>query len=220
VYFLAIVALPPLVGAAIAGHPVPVPSASSGAGHSKAVRCPPQAVICGANALYMLLKAHGQPVSASPFFREVNPGDQGLSLVEVRDTSTRYGLPAEVRRCTYEQLVGGCRLPLIAFVQSSLETADCGTGHYVLVVDADSEGITLVDGTSGEQKLYLRDAFCRNWKGYVVVPVRGQPDWLLLLTISFVVWMLVGWFILRSNRSGIHMSRSAGLEVSTDACAT
>ncbi|HEY7424959.1 MAG TPA: cysteine peptidase family C39 domain-containing protein [Gemmataceae bacterium] len=138
-------------------------------------------------------------------------------LSDLRDASTRYGLPVEVRRCIYEQLAGGCPLPLIALLHMKLETADRLAGHYVLVIGADLDGVTVVDGTSGKQKRYRRDAFCRSWEGYVVMPTEGQSDWLLLLAISTTVWMLAGWLMLRANRSGIRTSRSAGSEAPTDA---
>jgi len=80
-------------------------------------RLPTDALRCGPNALYMFLRAHDRPVLADSFFREVEPGDQGLSLAQLRDASTRYGVPAEIRRCTYQELVGGCTFPLVALLQ-------------------------------------------------------------------------------------------------------
>ncbi|HTU94143.1 MAG TPA: cysteine peptidase family C39 domain-containing protein [Gemmataceae bacterium] len=207
-YFLAILALTLWMGVLAAGDLDSVQSAYAERGCSKAIRWPSQAVMCGPNVLYMFLNAHDRPVAADVFFREVVPGDQGLSLAELRDASTRYGLPAEIRRCTYEQLIGGCLLPLIALLRPDPETAGRGTGHYVLVVDADSEGVTVVDGTSGEPKRFSRDVVCRNWEGYVIVPAGTQVDWQPLLAISVLAWLLIGWFTLRLNRSGTHMSRS------------
>lgn len=219
VYFLVVLALTSVVDVLIAREPSSIPSSAERKGHSRAVRRPPQAVICGPNALYMFLKAHNRPVSADEFFRELDPGDQGLSLTEMRDASTRYGLLAEIRRCTYEQLIGGCSLPVIALLHQGVQIAGPRIGHYVLIVDADSDGVTLVDGSSGERKRCLRDAFCRSWKGYVVLPVGDKPDWLPLLAMSIAFWMLVGWFILQANRSGSCLNGSTEAEVPTDASA-
>jgi hypothetical protein len=163
---------------------------------------PPEAVMCGPNSLYMLLKVYDRPVSSSAFFRDMKPGAAGMSLTQLRDASVRLGLPAEVRRCTYEQLVGECRLPLIALLHPWLEMAGQNEGHYVLVVDANSEGVTIIDGTSGGRDHFLPEAFCREWKGYVVMPSRGQWDWRALLALSVAGWVLFGGWILRAHGRG------------------
>jgi ABC-type bacteriocin/lantibiotic exporter with double-glycine peptidase domain len=150
----------------------------------------------------MFLRAHDRAVSASAFFRELDPGDQGLSLTDLRDASTRYGLPAEVRRCTYQELVQECRLPLIALLHPGVETGNRSAGHYVLVVGADSDGVTLVDGTSGEQDRYPRDSFCRIWQGYAVVRAVSQANWRPLLAVSAAAWAGVGLLILGARRRG------------------
>jgi hypothetical protein len=162
-------------------------------------RCPSQAVICGPNALYMLLRAHGRSVLAECFFSEVEPGDHGLSLAELRDASKNYGLPAEARRCTYRELIDGCRLPLVALLRPAIGIDHRGPGHYVLVVNADSEGVTLIDGTTAEQTYCVRDRFSRDWTGYVVMPEVVQPNWLLIAT-TVPMWVLIGWLAFRSTR--------------------
>jgi hypothetical protein len=194
-----------------------VPSAPAARGGVEPARRPPQAVMCGPNALYIFLKAHARPVSADRLFREVDPGDQGLSLGELRDASTRYGLSSEVRRCTYEQLVGECPLPLVALLRPGPEIGGRGPGHYVLVVHADSDAITLIDATSGRQISSPRAAFCRDWKGYVVVPTGGRPSWLPLLAGTGAAWALVGWLTLRLKSPGTCASRLTQSEVSSDA---
>jgi len=165
----------------------------------------------------MFLRAHDRPVLADSFFREVEPGDQGLSLAQLRDASTRYGVPAEIRRCTYQELVGGCTFPLVALLQPESGNDPQHAGHYVLVLDANSEGVSLVDGTSGELHHHGRDWFCRKWKGYVVAPAEGRLSWLLLLAEIVAAWVLVGWLILRSNRSGRDTAPMKVLEGRSDA---
>lgn len=172
-------------------------------------RLPPQAVRCGPNALYIFLRMHGWKGSAEVFFWEIAPGQLGLSLTELRDSSTRYGIPADVRCCTYEQLAEGNALPLIALMQPWRESDSRGAGHYVVVVDADPDGITLLDGTSGKQTRLSRDAFCHNWKGFVVVESGNRSDG-LLLALSVAAWMLLAWLIFRANRSGTRENRSIG----------
>lgn len=215
-YFLAVAALTSLTSTMIAGDVGSIPSTLTG-GRSKVVRLPPEAFRCGPNALYMLLKAHDRAISSSEFFRQVDSGDRGLSLAELRDLCARYSLPAEVRSCTYEQLLKACRLPLIALVHPRLDTGNLNDGHYVLVVDADADGVTLIDGTSGEEYRSTRDKFCHIWQGYVVVQVGGQTDWWLLLGISAAGWALIAWLILRSNCCGIRPKRFTEEGIPTEA---
>jgi len=173
--------------------------------------------MCGPNALYMFLRAHDLPVVADSFFREVEPGDQGLSLAQLRDASTRYGLPAEIRRCTYQELVGAVPFPLVVLLQPGFDDDQQHAGHYVLVLDANSEGVSLVDGTSGELIHLGRHRFCRNWQGYVLVEAEGRFSWLLIWAGTIAAWILAAWALLRSNRSKAGTERMKVLEVRPDA---
>jgi hypothetical protein len=164
-------------------------------------RPPPSPQMCGPNALYMFLRAHDLPVLADGFFREVEPGDQGLSLAQLRDASTRYGLPAEIRRCTYQELLSAVPFPLVVLLQPGFDDdQQQHAGHYVLVLAANSEGVSLVDGTSGELIQLARHRFCRKWKGYVLVEAEGRFSWLLICAGTIAAWILPGWAFLRSNR--------------------
>jgi ABC-type bacteriocin/lantibiotic exporter with double-glycine peptidase domain len=129
-------------------------------------------LMCGPNTLYMLLRTYDRPVTPSEFLREVNGYDQELSLAEMRDICVRNGLLVEARRCTYEDLVTHCQMPLILLLNPVDMSASSETGHYVLVFHSDPDGITCIDGTSGEERRYSRDYLCRNWKGYVLTQLN------------------------------------------------
>jgi len=163
-------------------------------------RRPREAVMCGPNVLYLFLRAHNQSVVADRFFREVEPSDYGLALTELRDASTRNGLRAEIRRCTYAELISRCTFPLVALLATRRGSDQEKDGHYVLVLDADTKGVTVVDGTSGEQNYLCREKFCRQWKGYVIVPAMSQIKPLLLVGSTIPLWLLVGWLVLRLAR--------------------
>jgi hypothetical protein len=215
--FLAILAVTSLLGVLSTGCPGSVSRAETAWDRLEAPPIVPPANVCGPNALYVFLKLHERRVSADVFFRAVDPGDLGLSLTDLKNTSDRYGLPADVRRSTYEQLVNGCSLPLIALLRPGIQSASSAPGHYVLVLEADSEGVTLIDGTSGWHEWHSRNEFCRSWKGYVVVAAWGQPNWLLLLAINVAAWAVVALLIIPSYRHGARSSDSTNSGVSTDA---
>jgi ABC-type bacteriocin/lantibiotic exporter with double-glycine peptidase domain len=150
----------------------------------------------------MLLKLHGKAVSPTTFFAEVSVRDDGLALSDMRDASVRYGLPAEVRRCTYAELVDQCPLPLIALLREDIGPAGRRNGHYVLVLEANISDVVLLDGTTGETIQYPRDAYLSDWQGYVLMATSGEPNWFLLLAVSGAAWAIVGWFVRRSRRAG------------------
>lgn len=208
-----------LAGGLAAGESGSPPPDPRGKRQKHAVLYPPQALTCGPNALYMFLKAHGKAVSPDTFFAEISVEDGGLSFADLRQASVRHGLPAEVRRCSYAQLVGQCRLPVIALLQLTKESvgpAAQGDGHYVLVLDADLSSVLLVDGTTGEIARYRRDLFSSEWQGYVLVPTTSETNWFFLLAVSGALWAMVGWFMRRSKRAGRRVPCSTRLEVPMD----
>lgn len=159
---------------------------------------PAEALCCGQNALYMLLKAHGKAVSYDVIVRNAAVRNTGMSLADLHRTSIQLGLRTDVRRCTYEDLVGQCPLPLIALIHPTMNrgrNAGNDIGHYVVVVAADSYGVTALDGTTGLMHVHPRAEFANEWRGYVLVPQGSESSlslWVVASGISLaavvVLW--------------------------------
>ncbi len=144
-----------------------------------------QKVICGPNCLYMLLSLHNKPVDQSLFVRYFPTHQDGLSLLELQEAATSMGLPSEVLRCTYDELQRSFDSPIIAYLS--------GDGpHYVVVHSVDSESVSILDGTTGEEQRLTRKEFERTWSGYILHP-REASEYTLLFYLSLTV---LGWSLL------------------------
>jgi len=133
----------------------------------------------------MLLSLHSKPVDESLFTRYYPTHQDGLSLLELQEAATSMGLPSEILRCTYEELYQSFNSPIIAYLT--------GEGaHYVVVHSVDSESISILDGTTGEEERLTRKEFERLWSGCILRP-REASEYTLLFYLSLTV---LGWTVL------------------------
>lgn len=93
-----------------------------------------------------------------------------------------------------------------------LDAESLDQGHYVLVIRADSDGVSLIDGTTGDRYWCAAADFVRSWRGYVIVAARTQPHWLLAVVISAAGWVLIGSVVLRSKECVVGVSSASDLE--------
>jgi predicted double-glycine peptidase len=162
--------------------------------------------ICGTNALYMLLRSLGRPVTYEQVDSRVNEGRRGASLLELREAAKALGLATRVRRYTMDTLTQ-CPTPLIAHFKETvngLATAAgpdevlAPTGHFVLVLGMDRRAVRLVDGTLGDISDYTWERFPSLWSGYVLEPVEAGETWESWgVVLVSVAWVLVGITVLR-----------------------
>jgi hypothetical protein len=54
-------------------------------------------MVCGLNALYLLLRLDGLPVTYRDVVRELGSDDKPMSMVELRDAAARLGLSTRIR---------------------------------------------------------------------------------------------------------------------------
>jgi hypothetical protein len=124
---------------------------------------------CGANALFVMLRLNGISVSAEALRKEVPVADKGASMLDLKRTALRYGLPVDVFELDPPQLRNQ---PLPLIVHASL--TDDPMGHYATVVSFDEETVRLIDGTS-EGLITVENApFNRAFSGYALVQT-GTP---------------------------------------------
>lgn len=122
---------------------------------------------CGPNSLYMLLKLSGIDVKFSDVMTYYPKDPGGMSLLELKEAAARFGLTAEVRRCTNDDL-RTIPLPVIAHVNyGPTEQAD----HYIVIHRRlDGESLEVIDGTSGRVQRFLVKRMGNIWEGYLLVP--------------------------------------------------
>jgi hypothetical protein len=161
--------------------------------------------VCGRNALYIYLRLQACPVSYDQVAREVQIDERGTSLQALHNAARRLGFAAQVRRLTMEELANSS-LPVIAHLGRSVVTGD--TGHYIVVLRVEEDGVTFLDGTTGETIRYARDRFPNHWTGYVLDRQSPWRNALLaaaavacgILTVLAVLCLRPGRLI--SGRSG------------------
>jgi hypothetical protein len=149
-------------------------------------------MVCGPNALYLLLRLDGLPVTYRDVVRELGSDDKPMSIVELRDAAARLGLSTRIRHCTLEDL-DRCTVPFIAHSKSdfgSVPDPDRQVGHFLVVLKVD-DMIHLIDGTTGEVREYPRRIFMNYWTGHLLEPRSEVWTWawmaILLDGIGFPV---------------------------------
>jgi hypothetical protein len=150
-------------------------------------------VMCGPNSLYMLLKLHNVPVDHGVIEKHIPSNREGMSLLELQEASNALGLRTQVRRCSIDELQRTFRSPVIAIL--NLEGGP--HHHYVVIVDITQDTVTALDGTTGEKNTFPTRWLKRGWPGYVLMPVSGPSISWLLLAVSPVGWLLLGFLAVK-----------------------
>jgi len=158
--------------------------------------------VCGQSALYVLMRLHGYSVPYCEVMQRVSSvsmaaPSRGTSILQLTTAAVGLGFPCEARKYSNRRLesVGARAYPFLAH---------CRQGHYVVVVDLDSNGVYLIDGTSGAGAKIPTQAFTKEWSGYAVVARdrsiyrTGAGAALLFLG----VWLLRRWRSESSLRTG------------------
>jgi predicted double-glycine peptidase len=161
--------------------------------------------ICGTNALYLLLRSHGLPVTYEQVDRQVERSERGASILQLREAAKALGLATRVRRYTLDALAQHAT-PLIAHVNETYSRAASARrndavnpeGHFVLVIGADGRSVRFIDGTVGSITEYTWERFPSYWTGYVLEPVEAAVQWQLWgAVLVSAAWVAVGIAVFR-----------------------
>lgn len=132
---------------------------------------------CGTNVLYVMLRLLGRDISYDEVFA-ATPTDpvKGVSLQDLRESASRLGLDAEVRRVDLGD-IPRLQPPFILH----LDLADIGgTGHFVAVTDLtetkDQWQVGAVDGAKGVRIQQLLENLRPVFLGYVLVPASARTS--------------------------------------------
>jgi len=161
--------------------------------------------VCGSNALYMLLKLYGISVDQEQLVATVPVNEDGTSLAELRDAATVLGLETTARRCSIEELQKHFQSPFLAHLAMV-------TPHYAVVTDISDDSVTWLDGTTGQLETLKRSWVEKRWSGYVLLPQIGATVSPILLGISILNGLVVGFLVaklFRDSRNRLHNSRDS-----------
>lgn len=142
---------------------------------------------CGINALYVLLSICNQRVGYDSLVSDFSSSNalQDASLLTIIRISNSHGVPLAAVKTGPEGLIKAPK-PGIAHYES--ESGD--VGHYVLVLDADMQGVVLMDGTDLSIMRYSWRYFATRWSGNLLV--RSTSVFQSTNSMWHTVLMLVG----------------------------
>lgn len=152
------------------------------------------AMMCGPNSLYLILRLYGIPFEPDAIKKRYIPSHpKGMSLLELRDACEAFGLKAQMRQCSVTQLCKNFRSPVIAYT-----TWYHGESrHYVVLLAVENDRVCLMDATTGRIIKTTPQKLENIWLGYILVPSLGGGNSMLALGISVLLWLIAAYAILR-----------------------
>jgi hypothetical protein len=140
---------------------------------------------CGQNCIYICMKMLGKRVLYDEIGRSLTVTDDGSSSAELRDCSRRFGVEASIYQAGPQSLLRA-PLPLIAHWEE-----ERGTGHYVVVIASNADGVQFVDGTTAAIRVLPWPEFEKRWSGYVLV-FQERPWWWPLVPVAAALGLAAG----------------------------
>jgi len=110
---------------------------------------------CGVAALAMVLTHFGRPASLEQLTALLDPGPEGVSMLDLKYGAERLGLRATGWRLTLDQLGAG-PLPAIVLVDGH---------HWVVVTAVEIDGAVLISDPARGRLRMRADTFARRWRG-------------------------------------------------------
>jgi len=114
---------------------------------------------CGETCIRMIAKYYGKEFSSPELKRYFSEGYNGTSLLELSRCCENIGFKTAVVRISFEDLVDKVPLPALVHWNSN---------HYVVVINGNTENVTIADPAFGKIKLNKED-FLSKWQ-------RNSPD--------------------------------------------
>lgn len=163
---------------------------------------------CGANCLYVFLKASGQSVSSYDEVANAVPiqDKRGSSLSDLADAAQGFGAKVEMLKVAPEDLPD-LTVPFIAH----LDLLDSGgAGHFITVYRIDREGaVRYIDGTSGLNTSKHLDELKPRLTGYVLaVPKKLSSSALPLAAAGLASGLLFGALAVKPRNPSPSRARS------------
>jgi peptidase C39-like protein len=136
---------------------------------------------CGANAAYIALRLNNIDADYDRVLERLPINERGTTLREMRDGLASFGLDVQVVRATPDSL-RRCPLPVIAHFEEQKEAG----GHYQVIIQARSDGVLAIDGTSANTGWIEMQEFREHWTGYLLIMER-RPWWRPLVPVAVVL---------------------------------
>ncbi|AGA28038.1 cysteine peptidase family C39 domain-containing protein [Singulisphaera acidiphila] len=154
-------------------------------------------ILCGPNALFVLLRLRGFNVARDQVTRLIPITKTGSSLADLSKAASALGLKHQVRKVSQSELF---RLSPPFLVHEDIRSTDPevrDSGHFFVTVRFNDQGqVGIIDGVSGNYQFIEKARFDRSFSGYVLVPemnffgVPTQWAWGMIYVLAAVVAIL------------------------------
>ena len=164
--------------------------------------------VCGCNCLYIMLREKGIEPDYLKLRQELLR-ESFTSLTQLQEAGEKRGLACRMGK-TNPQGLRSLPKPLIAHLDR-LSGRGQARGHYVLVLAAHEENLTVMDGTSGIIETTPWRTFQRRWSGYVLYVDEDTHFYQYLPTGVFLLAGGLLAFAVERNWARRHSSAKAQL---------
>lgn len=145
-----------------------------------------QRLSCGIRAAWSFARCCGVPVAYSDIERQFTVGKYGVSLADIARVLERSGFTCSVRQVSPSDLTNMI-CPIVAHLRP--EGDRVVMGHYVVVVEIDDRGLTVIEPTVAVRQRWPWRFFSDRWTGHCVMR-SAASNWRQRFT--GLLWM-VGW---------------------------
>lgn len=142
---------------------------------------PRDALICGPNSVLMFLTICGIDVMDEDI-AEIDVGNKGATLLQMRDACNKLGQPTEVRHLDTAEFKK-LSLPAILHVDNSRYQH-----FHVMYGVAPGGNLKVLDGTTGEKLITLSEKLAGYYSGYVLIT---RKEWIMSAGTLRLGWGLI-----------------------------
>lgn len=125
---------------------------------------------CGPRAAWVFSRCCGVPLDHDSTMGAF-PAQDAVSLGEIAGFLMQQRIPCEARCISPSDLTSE-RCPIIAHLAPSHESDEFG--HFVVVVDANENGVTIVEPQVGRQEKWTWHYFSDRWTGHCIMRAPHQ----------------------------------------------
>ena len=160
-----------------------------------------EALCCGPNSLYIFLKSHDYQVDYMRIREDVPLTDRGCSFADLASAAEDAGASVAVVKTDLTR-IREASLPAIVL----LDSTEHDFGHFTVLVEADSEGVMLLDPLTTLTTRIPNADFQRVWSSYALVLVNPSRDTVTLIIVACSLGLVAisfYWFVRCSRKDSL-----------------
>ncbi|SIO07656.1 Peptidase C39 family protein [Singulisphaera sp. GP187] len=150
-----------------------------------------EAVRCGPNALYVLLRTYSIHALYSKVLSACRLTEKGTTMETLSSTANRFGLKCSIRQMTPEQL-STLTVPVIVHMYRLPDRPGGADDHFTVFFGKADDSYRVIDTRDGTEIAIPKGSFVRSFSGYCLVP--DSPTSInSFFVCSVVALLLITW---------------------------